>query len=77
MGLEDFSVMAKCKTTALVEYALVQRQFTTNKGTPLKIRFGKPLYKHAPSVLSGTVMWCKNLSRDDFEFSYGVGIKYD
>ena len=48
-----------------------------NKGTPLKIRFGKPLYKDAPSVLSGTVMWFKNLSRDDFEFLYGVGIKYD
>lgn len=48
-----------------------------NKGTPIKIRFGKPLYKVAPSVLSGTVRWCKDLSRDDSEFSYGVGIKYD
>ena len=47
------------------------------KGTPIKIRFGKPLYKAAPNVYSGTVRWCKELARDDSEYSYGVGIKYD
>lgn len=48
-----------------------------NKGTPIKIRFGKPLYKTAPSVFHGTVIWCKDLFRNNSEFSYGVGIKYD
>jgi hypothetical protein len=55
----------------------VSSQTTYNKGTPTKIRFGKPLYKAAPSVFPGTVRWCKDLSRNNSEFSYGVGIKYD
>ncbi len=48
-----------------------------NKGTPIKITFSKPLYKAAPINYSGTVRWCKELARDDFEYFYGVGIKYD
>ena len=48
-----------------------------NKGTSIKIRFGKPLYKAAPTNYSGTVRWCKEIARNDYEFSYGVGIKYD
>ena len=55
----------------------VGSETTYNKGTLLKIRFGKPLYKAAPSVLSGTVRWCKEIARSDSQFSYGVGIKYD
>ena len=34
-------------------------------------------WETAPWVSSGTVRWCKELVRDDFEYSYGVGIKYD
>ena len=48
-----------------------------NKGTAIKIRFNNALYKAAPKTYSGTVSWCKELVRDDFEYSYGVGIKYD
>jgi hypothetical protein len=48
-----------------------------NKGTAINIRFNRPLYKGAPTTYSGTVRWCKELVRDDFEYSYGVGIKYD
>jgi hypothetical protein len=50
-----------------------------NKGAEIRIRFGQPLYKAAPTTYSGTVRWCKELARDDFDYSYsyGVGIKYD
>jgi hypothetical protein len=47
------------------------------KGTAIKIKFDKPLYKAAPTIYSGTVRWCKELARNDFEYSWGVGIKYD
>jgi len=56
---------------------LVGSETTYNKGTPIKIRFGKPLYKAAPTIYSGTVKWCKYVARDDSEYSYGVGIGYD
>ncbi len=46
-----------------------------NKGAAINIRFNKPLYKGAPTTYSGIVRWCKELVRDDFEYSYGVGIK--
>lgn len=48
-----------------------------NKGTSIEIIFSKPLYKAAPTTYSGTVRWCKELARDDLEYFYGVGIKYD
>ena len=47
-----------------------------NNGTPIKIRFSKPLYKAAPTVYSGTVKWCNELARDDVEFLFGIGIKF-
>ena len=47
------------------------------KGTTIKIRFSKPLYKAAPTIYSGTVKWCNELARDDVEYSCGVGIKFD
>ena len=47
------------------------------KGTAIKIKFDKPPYKAAPTIYSGTVRWCKELVHDDFEYSYGIGIKYD
>jgi hypothetical protein len=55
----------------------VGSETTYNKGTPIKIKFGKPLYKAAPTIYSGTVRWCKDIARDDSEFSYGIGIKYN
>ena len=48
-----------------------------NKGAAIIIRLNRPMYKSAPTNYSGTVRWCKELVRDDFEFSYGVGIEYD
>jgi hypothetical protein len=48
-----------------------------SKGTEIKIRLNKPPYRGAPTTYSGTVKWCKELARDDFEYPYGVGIKYN
>jgi hypothetical protein len=48
-----------------------------NKGAAINVRFHTPPYKGAPLNYSGKVRWCKELVRDDFEFSYGVGIKFD
>jgi hypothetical protein len=50
---------------------------TFNKGTAIKITIDKPLYKSSPKNYHGKVRWCKELARDDFEYSFGVGIKYD
>jgi hypothetical protein len=47
------------------------------KGTTINIRLNGSPYKSAPTNYSGTVRWCKELVRDNFEFSYGVGIEYD
>jgi len=46
-----------------------------NKGATINIRINMPPYKGAPTNYSGTVRWCKELARNDFEYSYGVGIK--
>lgn len=48
-----------------------------NRGVKLKILFGKPVYKAAPSIYFGTVRWCKEQTRDYSECSYGIGIKCD
>jgi hypothetical protein len=55
----------------------VGSDITYHKGTPIKIKFGKPLYKAAPTIYSGTVRWCKDRVYYDSEYSYGIGIKYD
>ena len=47
------------------------------KHTVINIRFDKPLYKAAPKTYRGTVRWCKELARDDFDYLFGVGVKYD
>ena len=47
------------------------------KGTALKITFDKPLYKSSPKNFCGLVKWCKELAREDLDYSYGVGIEYD
>ena len=55
----------------------VGSDMTYKRGMAVKIRFDKPVYKAAPKTYHGTVRWCKELARHDFEYSYGVGIKYD
>ena len=55
----------------------VGSDMTYERGAVVKIRFDKPVYKAAPKTYHGTVRWCKELARDDFEYSYGVGIKYE
>jgi hypothetical protein len=55
----------------------VGSEITYTKGTPIKIRFGKPLYQAAPTIYSGTVKWCKETARNDSKYSYGIGIKFD
>ena len=60
-----------------VDGICVGSETTYNKGTPIKIRFGKLLYKAAPHVLSGTVRWCKDIAPDGSELLFEVGIKYD
>jgi hypothetical protein len=55
----------------------VGSDMTYKRGMAVKIRFDIPVYKAAPKTYHGTVRWCKELVRDDFEYSYGVGIKYD
>jgi hypothetical protein len=55
----------------------VGSDMTYERGTSIKIRFDKPLYKAAPKTSNGTVRWCKEIAHDDFEYSFGVGIKYD
>ena len=55
----------------------VGSDMTYKRGTSVKIRFDKPLYKAAPKTYHGTVRWCKEIAHDDFEYSFGVGIKYD
>ena len=47
------------------------------KGSPIKVRFNEPLYKAAPTIYTGTVRWCNELARNDIEYRYGVGIKFD
>lgn len=42
---------------------------TYKKGTAVKIKFDEPLYKAAPAIYSGTVRWCKELARSDFEYT--------
>jgi hypothetical protein len=49
---------------------------TFKKGAAIKITFDKPLYKASPKNYRGTVRWCKELARVDFDYSFGVGIKY-
>ena len=47
------------------------------RGTPIKITFEKPLYKSSPNNFHGIVKWCKELARDDFDYSYGTGLQLD
>ncbi|MDX1699988.1 MAG: PilZ domain-containing protein [Melioribacteraceae bacterium] len=47
------------------------------RGTPIKITFDKPLYKSSPKNFHGTVKWCNELARDDFDYLYGTGLKFD
>ena len=49
---------------------------TYSKDTPLNIKFNRPLFKAAPKTYRGTVRWCKELSREGFDYFYGVGVKY-
>jgi Tfp pilus assembly protein PilZ len=46
-------------------------------GSPIKVRFSEPLYKAAPNTYTGTVRWCNELARNDIEYTYGIGMKFD
>ena len=46
-------------------------------GTKIKINFDKPLYKAAPKTYRATVKWCNELSAEDAQYHYGIGLKYD
>lgn len=48
-----------------------------NKGTAINITLDKPLYRSSPKNYHGTVKWCKGLAREDFNYSYGTGVKFD
>ncbi len=48
-----------------------------NKGTAINIALDKPLYRSSPKNYHGTVKWCKELAREDFNYSYGTGVKFD
>ncbi len=50
---------------------------TFNKGTVIKISLDKPLYKSSSQNYHGRVRWCNELAREDFDYLYGTGLKFD
>ena len=53
-----------------------ETDFALKPGVKIKISLDKPLFKAAPMTYDAIVKWCKELSKDDSPYSYGIGAKY-
>jgi hypothetical protein len=53
-----------------------ETDFTLIPGAKITINLDKPLFRAAPMAYDAIVKWCKELSKDDSSYSYGIGAKY-
>ena len=53
-----------------------EADFALKPGAKINISLNKPLFKAAPRTYNAIVKWCKELSKDDSPYSYGIGAKY-
>jgi hypothetical protein len=55
---------------------LLESEVAFRPGTRINVKFDSPPFRSAEKIYKSTVKWCRQLTAEDSDFTYGVGIKF-